>query len=1077
MLIKALAAAAGNFGGGYSIDNSLRFNDDDSAYLSRTPATAGNRKTFTWSGWVKRGNLGNKYLFTTTDASINDAMYLFFSGVDDLRYWDSKQGSRGIVLESNAVFRDVSGWYHIVLMVDREAATPADRAKLYVNGEELSYSATSYPNQDENSFVNATETHYISAAPIYFDGYMAEVNFIDGQALTPDDFGEISATTGEWSPIPYEGTYGTNGFYLPFDGTGLPQGFSGGGGLISVGLGSGGGGAGGAGGSYDDAVPSSNGGLGVSSSITGSSVARAGGGGAPSGGLGQAGGGNGGIVSSSSPTVGTDATANSGSGGGGGGILAASPFTRYAGGDGGSGIVILRYPVSGNGSATGGSETTISVSGVNYKVHTFTSSSTLSVSSGISDIEYVVIGGGGGGGAYGGGGGAGGYRSSVVGESSGGGQSAEPKISIVSGSYPVTVGAGGAGAPTASSPNSSAGQNGGISRFYTIECFGGGGGASGESQDSGKDGGSGGGGSPNADPATIGGSPLLPNDSSGNSNNWTENNLASTDYMIDTPTNNFATLNPLSGFGGGTFSEGNLSLNTTPAGNNVSTIAVSSGKWYFEGRVKLDNFYAVGITNEAGVAFSGSISASGSNSVGYWSGGGIYDQGGLVATVASYGTADVASAAVDMDSGNVKFYKNNVLVYTYTFGVSGAGITFDTLFAAVNGGGGASRSVDVNFGADSSFAGNKTRQVNTDENGIGDFYYEPPAGGYLALCSDNLPAAAIVQPQTQFNVVTWTGNGTSQAITGVGFQPDMVWIKVRSTNYDHQIHDSVRGAGLGLLTNSTAAELNYATVTSFDSDGFTVDASSYIGTNASGETFVAWCWKAGGTAVSNTDGSITSQVSANVDSGFSVVSYTGTGANATVGHGLSSAPEMMLVKDRDSTFTWRVYHASLANTQVLYLSGTDAATTETATWNSTSPTSTVLSLGTSGGTNGSSLNYIAYCFHSVEGFSKFGSYVGNGSDNGTFVYTGFKPAFVLVKRTDSTGNWVLKDTARDTDNPAGFTLLADVADAEYGTSNTSLDILSNGFKPRTTSALVNASGGTYIYMAFAEHPFNYATGR
>ena len=797
MLIKALAAAAGNFGGGYSIEDSLRFNDNDSAYLSRTPATASNRKTWTWSGWVKRGLLADRQgLFS---AGLISGTYnyhtIHFDSNDKLNvvYYPNTTST---TLITTQVFRDPSAWYHIVVAWDTTQATASNRVKVYVNGAQVTaFGTATYSSQNTDGFINSTAynsgVHLIGRFTpndtAYFDGYMAEVNFVDGQALTPDDFGEINEDTGEWSPIEYEGTYGTNGFYLPFDG--------------------------------------------------------------------------------------------------------------------------------------------------------------------------------------------------------------------------------------------------------------------------------------NA------------NDSSGNGNNWTENNLASTDYMISTPTNSFSVLNPLSGFGGGTFSEGNLSLNTTPAGNNVSTIAVSSGKWYFEGRVKLDNFYAVGITNEAGVTFSSSISASGSNSVGYWSGGGIYDQGGLVATVASYGTADVASAAIDMDTGNVKFYKNNVLVYTYTFGVSGAGITFDTLFAAVNGGGGASRSVDVNFGADSSFAGNKTRQVNTDENGIGDFYYEPPAGGYLALCSDNLPAAAIVQPQTQFNVVTWTGNGTSQAITGVGFQPDMVWIKVRSTNYDHQIHDSVRGAGLGLLTNSTAAELNYATVTSFDSDGFTVDASSYIGTNASGETFVAWCWKAGGTAVSNTDGSITSQVSANVDSGFSVVSYTGTGANATVGHGLSSAPEMMLVKDRDSTFTWRVYHASLANTQVLYLSGTDAATTETATWNSTSPTSTVLSLGTSGGTNGSSLNYIAYCFHSVEGFSKFGSYVGNGSDNGTFVYTGFKPAFVLVKRTDSTGNWVLKDTARDTDNPAGFTLLADVADAEYGTSNTSLDILSNGFKPRTTSALVNASGGTYIYMAFAEHPFNYATGR
>jgi hypothetical protein len=935
---------------------------------------------------------------------------LFFRDTSVLQFSFNNSGVNIGLLQTSQVFRDVSGWYHIIIVFDTGNATASERMKIYVNGARVTnFTAETYPPLNAESVFNSAIPHSISAlrptSPSdFFDGYLAEINFIDGQALTPDSFGEISATTGEWSPKRYAGTYGTNGFYLPFDGTGLPQGFSGGGLSSSVGLGSGGGGAGGAGGSYDDAVPSSNGGLGVSSSITGSSVARAGGGGAPSGGLGQAGGGNGGIVSSSSPTVGTDATANSGSGGGGGGILATSPYTRYAGGDGGSGIVILRYPVSGNGSATGGSETTISVSGVDYKVHTFTSSSTLSVSSGISDIEYVVIGGGGGGGAYGGGGGAGGYRSSVVGESSGGGQSAEPKISIVSGSYPVTVGAGGAGAPTASSPNSSAGQNGGISRFYTIECFGGGGGASGESQDSGKDGGSGGGGSPNADPATIGGSPLLPNDSSGNSNNWTENNLASTDFMIDTPSTNFSVLNPLSGFGGGTFSEGNLSLNTTPAGNNVSTIAVSSGKWYFEGRVKLDNFYAVGITNEAGVTFSSSISASGSNSVGYWSGGGIYDQGGLVATVASYGTADVASAAVDMDTGNVKFYKNNVLVYTYTFGVSGAGITFDTLFAAVNGGGGASRSVDVNFGADSSFAGNKTRQGNTDANGIGDFYYAPSAG-YLALCSDNLPEPAIVQPETQFNVVLYTGNGTSQSVTGVGFQPDMVWLKERSSGSDHQLQDSVRGATNLLIPNSGNAESSSSTyLNSFDSDGFTVGSSA--GANESGQTYVAWCWKAGGTAVTNTDGAITSSVSANVDAGFSVATYTGNGSTGTIGHGLSKKPEFVIIKNRGDVVGAYVGSPSFGTNNYLNLNGSsglsnyvDGAGGSFFNYGGWSDSVVNVYNSNSTGINSSSYSFVMYSFHSVEGFSKFGSYVGNGSTNGTFVYTGFKPAFVMIKCT------------------------------------------------------------------------------
>jgi hypothetical protein len=789
MLIKALAAAAGNFGGEYTIDNSLRFNDNDSAYLSRTPATAGNRKTWTWSGWVKRGNLGDNYLFTTTDANINEAMFLFF-GADNLRYWDSKQGSQGVVLQSNAVFRDVSGWYHIVLMVDREAATPADRAKLYVNGEELSYSATSYPNQNENSFVNATETHYISADPNYFDGYLAEINFIDGQALTPDDFGEINATTGEWSPKRYAGTYGTNGFYLPFDG--------------------------------------------------------------------------------------------------------------------------------------------------------------------------------------------------------------------------------------------------------------------------------------NA------------NDDSGNGNNWTENNLASTDYMISTPTNVFSVLNPLSVPAVGTLQEGNLETNVNTAANwaiRRATIAPTTGKWYCE-------FYLTSVSDdiEFGVVDVSVPSttlrpASGQTSL-YALKSTNADRTYLDAVEqANLGSPDFADAgnivsmAYDIDAGTVDFYVNNTLRTSTTMS------DFEPVVQLALIG---TTSAVLNFGQDSSFAGNKTRQGNTDANGKGDFYYEPPAGGYLALCTDNLPAPAIVQPETQFKTVLYTGNSADRNID-LGFEADFVWIRRREIESQNCLFDSVRGNGKFLFSNLTNAEFNGVNDgIHFDyANGFNIDVGANVSYyNETGGSYVAWCWKAGGTAVSNTDGSITSQVSANVDSGFSVVSYTGTGANATVGHGLSSAPEMMLVKDRDSTFTWRVYHASLANTQVLYLSATAEATTETATWNSTSPTSTVLSLGTSGGTNGSSLNYIAYAFHSVEGFSKFGSYVGNGSStNGPFVYTGFKPAFVMIKRTDSTQNWPIVDTSRDTYNIANKRLFANLSNAEDTGIPNYLDLLSNGFKCRDGNVSYNALGGTYIYMAFAEHPFNYATGR
>ena len=337
-----------------------------------------------------------------------------------------------------------------------------------------------------------------------------------------------------------------------------------------------------------------------------------------------------------------------------------------------------------------------------------------------------------------------------------------------------------------------------------------------------------------------------------------------------------------------------------------------------------------------------------------------------------------------------------------------------------------------------------------------------------------------MQPETQFNVVLYTGNGTSQSVTGVGFQPDFVWLKERSSGSDHQLQDSVRGATNLLISNSTNAESSSSTfLNSFDSDGFTVGSSG--GANESGQTYVAWCWKAGGTAVSNTDGSITSQVSANVDAGFSIVSYTGTGAaSATVGHGLGQTPAMIIQKAAtDGVYNWNSWHKNLDTNSYISLNTTAAQDNSVNVWPTAGITSSVFTTASSAVkyNNLSGVTHIAYCFAEVEGFSKFGSYVGNGSADGPFVYTGFKPALVLAKRTDSTGNWVLKDTARDTYNPAGFTLLADVADAEYGPSNSLVDILSNGFKPRATSTAVNASGGTHIYMAFAEHPFNYATGR
>jgi hypothetical protein len=342
----------------------------------------------------------------------------------------------------------------------------------------------------------------------------------------------------------------------------------------------------------------------------------------------------------------------------------------------------------------------------------------------------------------------------------------------------------------------------------------------------------------------------------------------------------------------------------------------------------------------------------------------------------------------------------------------------------------------------------------------------------------------IDKPDDYFNTKLYTGTGATQSITGVNFQPDWVWIKERSASAsDHNLSDAVRGAGKALFSNTTGAEYDYGTGTggnlrSFDSDGFSLGTASQ--TNDNGTTFVSWNWLANGAGVSNTAGDITSTVSASTTSGFSIVSYTGNGTGgATVGHGLGVTPKMIIIKGRGTTYNWVVGHNSLSTNwgKYLTLSTTDAVETATNVFNDTAPTSLLFSIGTALGVNTSSSTYIAYCFAEKKGFSKFGSYTGNGSTNGTFVYTGMRPAFVMIKRTDTTGNWDMYDNKRNDDVPAGANyidrlLYANANDAEVDTGGAYfLDFLSNGFKLRGTGADINASGGTYIYMAFAENPF------
>ena len=343
------------------------------------------------------------------------------------------------------------------------------------------------------------------------------------------------------------------------------------------------------------------------------------------------------------------------------------------------------------------------------------------------------------------------------------------------------------------------------------------------------------------------------------------------------------------------------------------------------------------------------------------------------------------------------------------------------------------------------------------------------------------------KPSDYFNTVLNTGDNTSpKAISGVGFQPDLVWTKSRTSGTtNHTLFDSVRGAGGNkeLSSNSTAAEGGnqssaYGYLSSFDSDGFTATIGS-IGANyfnQSGETYVNWNWKAGGTASSNTVGDITSNVSANTTSGFSIVSYTGTGSNpSTVGHGLSAVPKMIIVKMRDGGTDWFTYHQGIGNANTILLNTTNTSFSSSV-WNSTTPTSSVFTLGAND-VNSSGNSYIAYCFAEKKGFSKFGKYVGNNNDDGTFIYLGFKPAFLLIKIIDTqTDNWIMQDNKRNTFNlSTSQRLRANSLGAEFSSSN-EIDLLSNGFKVHGADGEINGSGASYIYMAFAESPFTTSTG-
>ena len=331
--------------------------------------------------------------------------------------------------------------------------------------------------------------------------------------------------------------------------------------------------------------------------------------------------------------------------------------------------------------------------------------------------------------------------------------------------------------------------------------------------------------------------------------------------------------------------------------------------------------------------------------------------------------------------------------------------------------------------------------------------------------------SAITKAADYFNTLLYSGNSSVRSLTGVGFEPSWVWIKERTSTSDHMLFDQPRGVEKYMSSNQdTIEQTSSSMLTAFDSDGFSLGSGNDV--NDNGQTYVSWNWKGNGAGSSNTDGSInTTTTSANTTSGVSISTYTGTGSAATVGHGLGVVPEMLIVKQRTGTQWWFVYHIGMGNDRQASLNTTGAESGgSSAYWNSTTPTSSVFSVGTDGATNGSGEDLVAYAFAPVKGFSKFGKYTGNGSSNGTFVYTGFSPAFVMVKRIDNTGHWIMKDNKRPGYNPNHYYIWSDAADVETSASSVGMDLFSNGFKLTGNAGNTNASGGSFIYMAFAQSP-------
>jgi len=935
-------------------------------HVSETLDSDPNRKTWTWSGWVKRGNLGGTYAIMGAYTDSNNRDYFNFNSSDQLGLFDKVSGTTQAQVYTDAVFRDCSAWYHIVFAVDTTQATGSDRIKIYVNGVQQTLTFSTTPSQNALLYINTTSPHLIGDldTSVYLDGYLADVHFIDGQALAPTDFGEFD-DNGVWQPIEYSGTYGFNGFHLDFSDNSSASAF----GTDSSGNGN------------DWTVNNLSLGGGYYAGTSEVAV-------------------NGVIPNGGDPYwidfLPTDADIDY--------DTSTTGMQRVHDGNTASNEVYW----------VGDQLTTGNVLRARFDLRDYPTITSLRVYGGFQagyvNYDYQLL------------------------------DSSKTPISGTSGTFGVigwhslTI----LGSPRYLEISTTSGNNR-RNRLYAIEVNG---------------------------TVLVNGS--LDNTSDSSFDSPTDGTQTDTGAGGEV-SGNYATLNPLDKHSLAVLSNGNLTKTNSANGWSgiKGSIGVTSGKYFFEANVSgvnPDRIYFGVCASDVFLEVTNIQLDSTEQAKGmlFFTRYGSYQLD--TNTAQSYSTAlvegDTIAIALDLDGNTAEFYKNGVALGSID--ISGSPLASKTVvpfFISY----GTSLSCNFNFGQRA-------------------FAYSGAPSGYKALCTANLDDPTIADGSTAMDVKLYTGTEATLTISGYNFAPDLVWRKGRQAvsgsiteSPNNLLFDTVRGAGKRLISNDTSQEdTGSTTLTAFTSDGFTLGSST--DGNDAPQTYVAWAWDAGTTTdTNNTAGSITpTGVRANPSAGFSIATFTPSSGNFTVGHGLNAAPSLVIVKSRtQDPSTWFVYHRSAGPGGFLRLQDTSSFASNTTIWQNTDPSSSVVySSGASLGTTA----HVMYSFAPVEGYSAFGSYTGNGSADGPFVFTGMRPRWVMIKYSSTGGtNWLIYDSTRDAYNVLSATLYPDLSSSETDTD--ALDFTSNGFKLRASTTRINASGGTFIYACFAENPFKTARAR